>query len=257
MTAEPPPALPCAGETARLFQVTDPHLFADPRGILKGVNTRDALERVIGAMGRERPGPDLVVATGDIAQRGEAGAYREFIRQAGRLGAPWRWIPGNHDDPDAMAALGGEAGGRLARLNNWLVVLLDSVAAGEEHGELTRAELDFLESALAAAGGRADHCLVCLHHHPVESHAPWMKGTGLRGAGALWEVLSRFPSVRAVLHGHAHRAVDIAHRGVRCLCAPAACFQFGPPAGPNGPGWRSLELRRDGGFRSRARWAED
>lgn len=254
-TEAPPPSLPCAGETARLFQLTDPHLFADPRGVLKGVNTRDALRRVIGAMERERPRADLVVATGDIAQRGEADAYREFIRLAGRLGAPWRWVPGNHDDPGTMAALGGDAGGRLARLNNWLVILLDSVVAGEESGGLARTELAFLESALEESGGGrpAEHCLVCLHHHPVDGHAPWMKGTGLRNAGELWDVLSRFPSVRAVLHGHAHRAIDVMHRGVRCLCAPAACFQFGPSAGPNRPGWRSLDLRRDGAIRTRAR----
>ena len=52
----------------RVLQLTDPHLMADPAGALLGVNTRDSLDAVIAQVLRDHGQPDVILATGDIAQ---------------------------------------------------------------------------------------------------------------------------------------------------------------------------------------------
>ncbi|MEP2615770.1 metallophosphoesterase, partial [Marinobacter alexandrii] len=62
----------------RVLQLTDPHLMADANGELLGVNTRDSLDAVIAQAIKTHGQPDLILATGDLAQDGSEEAYRAF-----------------------------------------------------------------------------------------------------------------------------------------------------------------------------------
>ena len=59
----------------RIIQLTDCHLFDDPAARLGGVDTQRTLAAVIDALARADPAHDVVLATGDLTQLGEAGAY--------------------------------------------------------------------------------------------------------------------------------------------------------------------------------------
>ena len=58
-----------------MLHITDPHLFADPEGSLRGTNTRASLEKVLAHYAAGDWRADRVVVTGDIIQDDSAGAY--------------------------------------------------------------------------------------------------------------------------------------------------------------------------------------
>jgi len=198
-------------------------------------------------------GIDFILATGDIAQNATVAAYRQFLDGIARLEAPLRWIPGNHDSAAVMLDVDDEASGKEVRINNWQILFLDSSVEGQVHGRLTPEELAFLDAGLAAAqqDDAVDHCLICLHHNPVEGSAVWMHDIGLHNKEEFFAVLARFDKCRCVVYGHIHQELDFEHAGVRCLCAPSTCIQFKPEVtnftlDRCNPGYRTLKLHGNG-----------
>jgi len=247
--------------TLQLVQITDPHLYGDPSRALRGVATLPALRATLAAARPALDACDAVLATGDLVQD-DAGGYAHFRAELQSVGRPVLCLPGNHDDVPAMrTALSQppfQCGGTWDA-GNWRVILLDSTVPGETGGELAATELEFLESALAAA----PHChaLVCVHHHPVPLHSAWLDGVGLANGGMMLDLLRCFDSVRAVVFGHVHQYYDAIHGGIRLLGTPSTCSQFKPrvddfaiDARP--PAWRTLSLHADGRIDTAVHWLE-
>lgn len=242
---------PADDRVARVLQITDPHLMADPSGTLLGVRTRDSLEAVIERARGYGPAPDLLLATGDLAQDASEAAYDEFARQVSVFGCPQSWIAGNHDDSERLARVARRyrAAGRHLLVGDWQVVMLDSSVPGKVHGHVPGEELAFLEEALSACPDRP--ALVCLHHHPIEIDTEWMRAIGVDNRDAFWSVIDRFPQVRAVLWGHIHQELDQYRGNVRLLATPSTCIQFEPGSTDFSverlaPGFRWLDLHSDG-----------
>ncbi len=238
-------------EAITLIQLSDSHVRAVPGSRQRGRDCHETLAAVV-AQVRSRESADAVLATGDLSDDGSAAAYHRLRALYRRLGVPVYALTGNHDDPAILAATLPGDGIHVTptvRLGNWLVVMLDSTLAGREDGRLGETELKVLDAALL---GHPDlHGLICLHHHPVAVGGGWRDHVALEDAEALFAVLDRRPTARAVVWGHIHQAFDGARNGVRFLGSPATCFQF--QAGPAGlatsddpPGYRRLRLFADG-----------
>ena len=234
-----------------LVQLSDSHLFADADVTLLGMNTRDSLQRVIDLVREQQPSVDLVLATGDLSQDGTLASYRQFRDMTAPIGAPARWLPGNHDEPQIMAsaAVHSDLLEPVVDVGNWRITLLDSAVPGSVPGYLQDQQLQLLVQALSEAPNR--HHLVCLHHHPVSIGCAWMEPIGLRNPDALFAVLDRFPQVKAVLWGHVHQEIDSERNGVRLLASPSTCIQFAPGSedfqvSDQAPGYRWLRLHADG-----------
>lgn len=238
-----------------IIQLTDTHLYGTSVGTLLKMNTRHSLDQVIKIVKQQEGNVDLVLATGDIAQDASTEAYSIFLDVVSELNTPFRWIPGNHDSASIMTGMAEDTGAnnRLAQLNNWLLVLLDTSIEGEVHGRLDGKELDFLESNLQAAqdNDAVEHCLIVLHHNPIPGNAGWMKDIGLDNGMEFFDLIERFDKVKCTLYGHIHQELDFYHRGIRCLCTPSTCIQFKPHVtnfalDKLNPGYRSLKLFEDG-----------
>lgn len=234
-----------------LVQLSDSHLFAEADGTLLGMNTRESLQRVIDRVRQQQPQIDLLLATGDLSQDGTLESYQAFRDLTQQIGAPARWIPGNHDEPHIMAeaAMHSALLEPVVDLGNWRITLLDSAVPGSVPGYLQDQQLQLLAQALSEAPTR--HHLVCFHHHPVSIGCAWMEPIGLRNPEALFAVLDRFPQVRAVLWGHVHQEIDRERNGVRLLASPSTCIQFAPGSddfnvSDHAPGYRWLRLHTDG-----------
>lgn len=245
----------------RLIQVTDPHLFGDTRGAVRGIETLPALQRVLAHATTHEPPPDAWLVTGDLVQD-DPGGYPHFRRCFMGLGRPVLCLPGNHDEPAIMReALAGEPfrlGGTID-LGAWRIVLLDSTRPGAAGGRLAPGELQRLDTALAGAPDR--HVLVCLHHHPVSMSSRWLDRVGLENPGDLFEILDRHRPLRAVVWGHVHQSFEQLRKGVRLLATPSTCAQFLPGADDfaidtRPPAYRTLELREDGSILTRVTWVE-
>jgi len=236
----------------RLVQLTDLHLNAAPRqGMVDPGN--DELFRLVLAHAATAPErPDVLVLTGDLVHDGAPSGYRRLAHEVRRHGLRACALPGNHDDPEAMADTLGAEGvfcGTALRLGGWSLVLLDTHLPGTDDGELGEAQLSLLEGALG--DGQDTHVLIALHHHPVPVGSRWIDAMGLRDAPAFWSLIAGHPRVRGVLCGHVHQEHSIRRGGIPTWTTPATCRQFAPhrdqfTLDDRPPGYRCLALHPDG-----------
>jgi len=240
-----------------LIQFTDSHLCHAPEGRLLGVATQRCLDAVLERARADHWPPDLVLATGDLAQEPTRAAYQRLNGRFDDLGVPVYWIPGNHDDPALMRehlAGGAVSNEKCVHAGNWQIILLDSTNRGQVGGQLSDAELERLERCLAQEPER--HALVCLHHHPVDMNCAWMEPIGLGNRDDLFAVLDRHPQVRGLLWGHVHQEWQQQRNGVTMMSTPSTCFQFMPDSKDFAlddrlPGYRHIVLHPDGSLESR------
>ncbi len=250
-------------DPVRVLHLTDPHLFADKRRELRGVNTYDSLTEVI-AHHRESGWPaDIVLATGDLVQDDSAGAYEHFAALMGELGVPVHCIPGNHDVPDLMRS--ALADGPFiycdgVEIDDWLIVGIDSTAPGRAGGTIRASELERLDADIDASDAR--HVLVTVHHPPVSMGSRWLDTVGLENGAGLIERVRKSERVRLVLFGHVHQAYDGHENGVAIVGTPSTCRQFKPKSDEfavddRPPAYRRLSLHGNGQFDSQLVWIRD
>jgi 3',5'-cyclic-AMP phosphodiesterase len=235
----------------QVIQVTDSHLRGDEDGTLLGMNTRASLEAVLELIERNGHEPDLVVATGDIAQDGSEEAYQCFQDEMSQFSCPVYWFLGNHDHNRSMVqiAAGTEALDRVVVRHGWKLIFLDSSVPGKVYGRLGKDELRLLEEELSADSKL--HVLICFHHHPIDIGSAWLDNIGLRNRDEFLAIIDRHDNVRGVLWGHIHQEIDVERNGVRMLASPSTCVQFKPKTknfavDTVAPGYRWLNLMRDG-----------
>ncbi|MFB4203678.1 metallophosphoesterase [Arhodomonas sp. KWT2] len=246
-TSEPPGGV----KPLRVLQVSDTHLYADPAADLAGVPTSGSARAVLDAA-LAGEAPDLIVATGDLVHDGSAAGYERLRGWLADSGVPALVIPGNHDDPVAMARCFAEAPvtwRESVSIGGWQVIALDSHVPGEPWGRLGAAQLERLDGHLAAA---ATPVLVAVHHPPVAVGARWLDGIALADGEALLARLGACGRPAVVIWGHIHQAFEGWYGGVRLLGAPSTCIQFAPLSGEfaldiRPPGWRELTLHPGGG----------
>lgn len=242
-----------AGNSIRVVQITDTHLFREPAAELLKLNTQESFEYVLNLIEKNETHVAMFLGTGDIAQDASLEAYKRFLSSMERFSAPMYWIPGNHDRRAVMQKAVGMGKQFLDCISagSWQIVMLDSSITGEVHGWLSHSELQRLEARLAEADADHSHVLICLHHNPIPGNSQWMEGIGLRNAAEFFAILDRHLSARAVLYGHIHQALDFERNGVRYLCTPSTCIQFKPAVtdfalDDRNPAYRWLELYADG-----------
>jgi Icc protein len=166
--------------------------------------------------------------------------------------APLRaWLPGNHDNKEAMAAVLTEPdflAGPVLDWGGWRLVLLDSAFGDRGDGMVDEARLAPLE---AVRTGETDRpALAFIHHQPMAVNAPWIDKYGMADSELLWKRLAG-TRVRAVGFGHVHQAFMGEKNGIVCLSAPSTVANsqaemevFTPD--PTGPKARWYRLHDDG-----------
>lgn len=248
--------------SVQLVQITDCHIFANAQEKLLGLNTRHSFEAVKAAVVKDAGDLDLLLATGDLSQDGSSESYRYLAQQFEDLGAPTFWLPGNHDEADAMAK--NFTGDRIHAAKRilagvWQIVLLDSTIKGEVHGRVSEAQLTFMDSALRQYPDRP--ALVCLHHQALETGSQWIDIKGLRDAEQLRDRIAQHDNIKAVLWGHVHQEAHRSIDGVEWMSTPSSCVQFKPGSkkfatSDESPGYRHLRLNADGSLETAVRRIE-
>jgi 3',5'-cyclic-AMP phosphodiesterase len=248
------------GSSLQIIQLTDCHLFTDPKTVLRGIVTWPRFQRVLEDIQREFPDVDLLIMTGDTAHDEQLATY-ESVREA--LGS-WcdrlRIIPGNHDERAALtnvfrSACSSEGDRVVFELNRkgWQVIGLDSQIPGEVPGSLEHHQLDWLDSLLART--RELPTLLLVHHPPIQVNSLWLDRLRLRDADELATIVAAHPQVRLIGCGHVHQEAWGSLAGAAVMTTPAV----GPPfrartaeleIESRPPCYRWLELRADGNWRT-------
>lgn len=204
-----------------VLHISDVH--ATESGLL--YNAVDGLER-LRAVGeyvrRAQITPEVVLVTGDLIQRGNAGAYGavqdaiDALEQS--VAAPVLTVIGNHDEPDAAAALRGHENGhyRAVIIDGLRVILLDSSS-----GELGAEQRRWLTDQLAEP--HRDGTIFALHHPPLGSPLPTLAKAGLRDAEAFLDIVEG-TDVRSILAGHFHHPLAAHLRGIPVSVGPSLAY---------------------------------
>ncbi len=181
--------------------------------------------------------PQVIVFTGDLADRAEPKAYvrlREIVEPAAaELGAEVVWVMGNHDEREPYAReLFGETAteastqDRAHEVAGLRVVSLDSTVPGYHHGEISGAQLIWLADVLATPAPHGT--LLAMHHPPIP--VPMIRAAEvieLHRQHLLAEVIEG-TDVRGVIGGHFHFSSYSMFAGVPVSVASSTCYLADP-----------------------------
>ncbi|MFK7912497.1 MAG: metallophosphoesterase [Pseudomonadales bacterium] len=248
------------------LQITDCHLLADPDARLLGVDTAATLRAVL-AHACAASTPDLLLVTGDISHDGLPQTYHRFAQLVREFyQGPVFTLPGNHDAGAALDAAFAShdfaaAHDQLTQLDlcGWCLLGLDSHADDQPEAQLPAARLATLQATLAQIDVPA---LLALHHPLLPVGAPWLDKDCVPGGPALLEWLATQSTVRGVLFGHVHQAIDAQYRQLKLWGTPSTCFQFAPRSegftvDQRQPGYRWITLSNDGAIRTQVQRLRD
>lgn len=216
--------------------LSDVHLLAE--GVRQyGVVDPDAgLHLALERLSRLELTPDVMVFTGDLADRADPEAYQRLRGVvepfADQLGAQVVWVMGNHDEraPYARELFDSEDDGlqdRVYDVRGLRVIAMDTTVPGYHHGELDDEQLEWLAEQLSTP---AEHgTLLAMHHPPIP--VPMMEAAAvieLFDQHRLEEVV-RGTDVRQVLGGHFHYSSYTTFAGgVPVSVASASCYTSDP-----------------------------
>ncbi|MDJ0378688.1 phosphodiesterase [Cryobacterium sp. PH31-L1] len=230
-----------------LVHVSDTHFLGDGAAPYGAVDTDQTVHRAFEQLRRSGIRPDALILTGDVADRGEAGAYRRIRgiveAAAGEWGAAIVWVMGNHDQRQPFrtellgeTSLGGagqsvdqEPVDQVLDLDGLRVIALDTSVPGYHHGEITDAQLDWLSTVLSTPSPFGS--ILALHHPPIPTPLPLMSVLELQDQPRLAAVLAG-SDVRAILGGHLHYSTQGLFAGIPVSVAAATCYtmDLGAPA---------------------------
>ena len=242
--------------TINIVQITDTHILDDGAPSFNDYDTSASLMRVVDKIIKSESDADLILLTGDLVHEPTKTAYQKLADHLSVLTIPILSLPGNHDAPELMRYVMGANGhdtGNLIKFDNWLILLLDTCVVGEHSGELSPAELDFLQTSLEE--NHDAHCLIALHHHPVSIKSIWMDAMSLVNADAFLSIVESFDQVRGIVWGHIHQEFEDNRANVKLFGTPSTCLQFKPGSvefavDKKKPAYRKLILEKDGTINS-------
>ncbi len=245
------------------MHLTDPHLFADPSGELRGTVTADSLQQVLDHYDAGDWHASRALITGDLIQDNSEAAYDRFRELLLPLNMRMHCVPGNHDVRDLMRPVCVRPPFSYCakeEVHNWLLVGLDSCISGDAGGEVATGELERFDEIVAASP--AKHIMVFLHHPPIPMGSKWLDTVGLRNGNEVLERLQATGRVRLLVFGHVHQPYDAEHLGIQIIGTPSTCRQFKPGSDEfdvddRSPAYRRITLHQDGRADNELIWVDE
>jgi Icc protein len=258
-------------KSLRIAQITDIHLLAEPGAKLYGVDTAISMQKILEAITRLSPPPDLMIATGDLAEDGSKATYNRFGNILSSVNIPVYVLAGNHDDIAEMHdSLTKENINFVdkARMDSWAFMFVNSQVVGESYGFISRDEMSLLKGNLEDAGELP--VIVALHHTPMPI-CP-RANCQLQNATEFNQLINDFPNVKGVIAGHTHVEAEEFNAGHVQYTTPSTFAQvdhglastsdirdFWASHTMDGAshGFRVLDLTPDGQVSSQVHWVRD
>lgn len=227
-------------------QISDLHIRREGQLAYRRLDTAPYLERAVATLNRLEPQPDLILATGDLVDAGQAEEYARLATLLAPLRAPLFLLPGNHDEPGALRAAFAAAtylptGSHLSytlERPGLRIVALDTTGRGREGGYLDAERLAWLDAALAADGRPT---LIAMHHPPLRTGIAFMDALGFEGLEAFGAVVARYAHVERIVTGHIHRLITAGCYGTVVITAPSVAHQVSLDLQPGSEATFSLE----------------
>lgn len=216
-----------------IAQISDLHLRRPGQLVEGRIDTAAFLEVCVKRINNLPDRPQLVVASGDLADTGDVTEYALLKHLLDKLAMPYVVMSGNHDSRAGLrTAFGGTfalpvAGdGHLQyviELPDLNLICLDTLDEGKEAGWLCIDRLNWLHNTLRTHRAPS---LVFLHHPPFDCGIAGMDAIKLANPEALAEVLVQHAHVMGLCCGHVHRAVFTRWAGLPACICPSPAHQI-------------------------------
>jgi 3',5'-cyclic-AMP phosphodiesterase len=191
----------------KFIVLSDLHL-GPPGTAVNGLDPAARLAEAVATINRDHPDAAFVALAGDLADQGEAAAYRLLADLLQPLSIPCHITLGNHDIPETFVDVFGaelmHPVGRVSKaidLDGYRVILLDTTTPGTHGGALCDGRRDWLAARLDEARDRA--VIVVMHHHANRLSLP-VDTISLADGSGFAALVKRHPDVRMVISGHVH-----------------------------------------------------
>ncbi len=235
-----------------IAQISDLHLRRPGQLVAGRIDTASFVEGCVKRINSLPDRPQLVVASGDLADTGDVSEYEALKGLLDKLAMPYVLMSGNHDSRAGLRAIFGGTAALPAAGDGHLqyqiefpglnLICLDTLDEGREAGCLCKARLDWLDDMLSA---NRHASLIFLHHPPFDCGIPGMDAIKLANPQALADVLAKHFHVVGLSCGHVHRAVFTRWAGIPACICPSPAHQIHLDTRPDAPLAWTLE---PGGF---------
>jgi 3',5'-cyclic AMP phosphodiesterase CpdA len=216
-----------------IVQISDFHVAA-PGARSAGTDAAATLALCVRNVARMDPPPDVVLATGDLAEQGKLAEYRRVRELLAALAVPVYIIPGNHDDRKALrtafadhAYLRGGEGSIYYALEDYDLglIALDTLVPAADGGKLDALQLAWLEATLRRLAGR--ELLVFMHHPPIMTGIRCMDEIALEptSVARLGDLVAQHGRVERIVCGHVHRSIQARWNGTLVSICPSTAYQ--------------------------------
>jgi 3',5'-cyclic AMP phosphodiesterase CpdA len=233
-----------------IAQITDLHLGFEPDN--PGEANRQRLDRVIAALNALSPQPDILLVTGDIADRGTAHAYAQFREATSVITFPVHCCPGNHDRRDKFRAALSQPAPQPDGLPGFIqysfdagplrVLVLDTLEEGRHGGAFCEARAAWLAAELARHADRPT--LIVMHHPPIVTGIAWMDpAPAAPWIERLAQTLRGHDQIVKIVCGHVHRPIGAEWQGHGLAVCAATAAQLSldfAPIDPETPDGRAM-----------------
>ncbi len=247
---------------ALIAQITDLHIGFIPD--TPDEANRQRLDTVIDTLINGPNRPDMLIVSGDIADRGDDASYARVADILARCPFPVYPCVGNHDDRDAFSRafpqvpINGGFVQYCIRFGGLRLIVLDTLEPGRHGGAFCDARAQWLRAKLDA--DPATPTVIVMHHPPFDVGIAWMSG----GDDEPWvqrfaAAIADHPQVKAIWCGHMHRSVATLWNGATVTICPASAAQLAldlRPIDPDVPDDRAMITADPPGY-ALHRWEHD
>jgi Icc protein len=211
-----------------IIQITDCHLFSGNQKVgYNNINPYQSLQHILAEVKLRQP--NVLLVTGDISGDGSGQSYQHFSELLNEAGINCRIgiIPGNHDNQAQMKThidsdylwLNQY---RLILPNRWHIHLLDTQYQ-YAIGQISESNLASLTEYLNLHCN--DYHLLAAHHHPIPCNG-WMDKHEWTNRQEFNAVVAANPSIKGVVYGHIHTAIEQQKNQCLYMACPSTCWQF-------------------------------
>ena len=209
-----------------MAQITDIHLGFDPDNPAEF--NRKRLDQAIKMICEMDPQPDLLLATGDLVERGGQESSRRLESALSVVPFPVHMCLGNHDlrgpfrkqFPDVPTVDGFVQ--YEVDLPELRLLFLDTLEEGRHGGSFCETRAAWLSERLSEENSKPT--ILVLHHPPIESGIDWMNThPDEPWVARLADTVAGHYQVKGMITGHLHRNISTWWRDISlAICASTA-----------------------------------
>jgi Icc protein len=219
-------------------QITDIHLGFEPDNPEEA--NRQRLDRVLSELIGGRNRPELMLATGDLVDRGDLDSYRRVAEALRQCPFPVYPCMGNHDDRANFASVfpqvpivSGFVQYCIA-LEGLRIIILDTLEVGRHGGGFCEIRAAWLKARLAEH--RDTPTMIVMHHPPLDTGIDWMDPRPDQPwIGRFTAAISGHRQIQAIWCGHLHRTIVAPWNGITVSVCPATAAELSLDLNPIDP----------------------